>query len=133
MPAPPAAFAAGLAALLERGASEAEIVERGGALPQRLPSRDDRLPAGGAGPDPARYRPCLLYRDPAARFAVVSFVWGGRPHAAWGLVGIVRGAGVVQDYRVQPGGAPAASRSASMPAAPASAPSSAPSIPRTAP
>ena len=33
MPAPLAAFAAGLAALLERGASGAETVERGGALP----------------------------------------------------------------------------------------------------
>src|SRR5471030_1221646 len=66
------------------------------------------LEAGGervVEPDPQYYRQYLLYRDPAARFSVLSFVWGPgqstpiHDHTVWGLVGLLRGAEVSQDYR----------------------------------
>jgi predicted metal-dependent enzyme (double-stranded beta helix superfamily) len=96
-------FVDALEPLLDAG--EALIVERGAALLRELLAHDDWLPPQAAQPDPQYYRQYLLYRDPAARFSVVSFVWGPgqstpiHDHTVWGLIGLLRGAEVSQDYR----------------------------------
>jgi predicted metal-dependent enzyme (double-stranded beta helix superfamily) len=84
---------------------EARIVARGSELLRDLVAHDDWLPQQAALPDPQYYRQYLLYRDPAARFSVVSFVWGPgqstpiHDHTVWGLIGLLRGAEISQDYR----------------------------------
>ncbi|MGI4879370.1 MAG: cysteine dioxygenase, partial [Janthinobacterium lividum] len=94
--APLRRFIRAFAPLLDHG--EATILDRGAALLAELVARDGWLPAEYAEPDAARYRQYLLYRDPAARFTVVSFVWGPgqatpvHDHRTWGLVGVLRGA-----------------------------------------
>ncbi|OYO28550.1 cysteine dioxygenase [Janthinobacterium sp. PC23-8] len=91
-------------ALLAQNASEAVVVEQGGALLRTLLATDDWLPDAAARPDPQYYRQYLLYRDPQARFSVVSFVWGAgqstpiHDHTVWGLIGLLRGAEVSQDF-----------------------------------
>jgi predicted metal-dependent enzyme (double-stranded beta helix superfamily) len=83
---------------------------RGGAtraraeLLRELVAHDDWLPEEFAQPDPERYRQYLLHCDSAERFSVVSFVWGPgqrtpiHDHRVWGLVGVLRGAEIVQPY-----------------------------------
>ncbi|HEV7814595.1 MAG TPA: cysteine dioxygenase [Janthinobacterium sp.] len=110
LPARLAGFVAGLEALVGRGAGEAAIVEEGGALLRQLVASDDWLPEACAQPDPQYYRQYLLYRDPAARFSVVSFVWGPgqstpvHNHTVWGLIGLLRGAEIEQGFRRGAGG-----------------------------
>lgn len=61
--------------------------------------KDDAwLPPPWAAPSAERYQQHLLYRDPEARFSVVSFVWGPGQHTPihdhgglWGVVGVLRG------------------------------------------
>jgi predicted metal-dependent enzyme (double-stranded beta helix superfamily) len=113
-----AEFVDGMTALVDAHASEPRIVEEGGALLRELLAHDDWLAPQYAQPDPDYYRQYLLYRDPAARFSVVSFVWGPgqktplHNHTVWGLVGILRGAEIAQDFHMdsaghlQPHGAP---------------------------
>jgi predicted metal-dependent enzyme (double-stranded beta helix superfamily) len=88
-----------------READETRIVAQGSKLLRELVAHDDWLPQQAALPDPQYYRQYLLYRDPAARFSVVSFVWGPgqstpiHNHTVWGLIGLLRGAEISQDYR----------------------------------
>jgi predicted metal-dependent enzyme (double-stranded beta helix superfamily) len=102
--APLRRFVADLSAVLDRTDEETRILIEGRRLLAELIARDDWLPDTHAAPDPARYRQYLLYRDPAARFSVVSFVWGPgqstpiHDHTVWGLVGVLRGAEVAQSY-----------------------------------
>lgn len=105
-------------ALLARAPREAEIVASGGALLRELVGHDDWLPPAAAQADPRYYRQYLLYRDPWARYSVVSFVWGPgqstpiHDHTVWGLIGLLRGAEVAQAYgrdangRLAPRGVP---------------------------
>ena len=85
--------------------NETLIVAQGSKLLRELVAHDDWLPPSAAEPDPQYYRQYLLYRDPGARFSVVSFVWGPgqatpiHNHTVWGLVGLLRGAEISQDYR----------------------------------
>jgi predicted metal-dependent enzyme (double-stranded beta helix superfamily) len=91
-------FVARLTTLVDTGHNEAELVRQGGELLRGLVATDDWLPPPFAEPDPQRYRQYLLYRDPDARFSVVSFVWGPgqktpvHDHQTWGLIGVLRGA-----------------------------------------
>lgn len=101
IPVPLARFVTDLSALLDRG----DPLPQGAApLLAALVSRDDWLPDAYAVPDPERYRQFLLYRDPDARFSIVSFVWGpgqGTPvhdHTVWGLVGVLRGSEISQGF-----------------------------------
>ena len=77
-----------------------------------LVAKDDWLPPAYAVPHPDHYTQYLLYRDPAARFAVVSFVWGpgqGTPihdHTVWGAIGVLRGIERSQQFAVSPGAPP---------------------------
>lgn len=97
-------FAAAFTALRDRTDEEPRLLAEGGALLSDLIAHDDWLPDTHAAPDPERYRQYLLYRDPAARFSVVSFVWGPgqktpiHDHTVWGLVGVLRGAEVAERY-----------------------------------
>ncbi|MBC3917960.1 cysteine dioxygenase [Undibacterium sp. CY18W] len=96
-------FVEGLENLI--GQDEPHIVEQGSILLSDLVAHDDWLPQSASLPDPQYYRQYLLYRDPAARFSVVSFVWGPgqstpiHDHTVWGLIGLLRGAEISQDYR----------------------------------
>jgi 3-mercaptopropionate dioxygenase len=100
-------FVEALDSLLEQGheSDETRIVAQGSKLLRELVAHDDWLPQQAALPDPQYYRQYLLYRDPAARFSVVSFVWGPgqstpiHNHTVWGLIGLLRGAEISQDYR----------------------------------
>ncbi len=103
-------FVRGLAALADRGATEAEFLSEGGALLRQLVADDRWLPDAYAASDAERYRQYLLYLDPAGRFSVVSFVWGPgqrtpvHDHRVWGLVGVLRGKEVVENYQRRPDG-----------------------------
>ena len=104
-------FVDAFSTLLDGGAGEARIVDEGGALLRELVAHDDWLAHAVASPDPQFYRQYLLYCDPAARFSVVSFVWGPgqrtpiHNHTVWGLIGLLRGAEITQDYRAGADGA----------------------------
>jgi predicted metal-dependent enzyme (double-stranded beta helix superfamily) len=104
-------FVTDLSVLVEEGVPESELLARGGRLLGDLIAHDDWLPGSHAAPDPARYRQYLLYRDPADRFSVVSFVWGPgqatpvHDHRTWGLVGVLRGAELVETFRLDEEGA----------------------------
>jgi 3-mercaptopropionate dioxygenase len=97
-------FVDGFDTLVTQGVPEPDIVARGGALLHDLLAEDDWLPDAYAQPDPQYYRQYLLYRDPAARYSVVSFVWGPgqrtpiHDHTVWGLIGLLRGAEVEQAF-----------------------------------
>ena len=101
----------GFGRLGDAGAGEAEMVETGAALLGRLVAHDDWLPDIFAEPDSDHYRQYLLHRDPGERFSVVSFVWAPgqstpiHDHRTWGLVGVLRGAELVEDWERAPGGA----------------------------
>lgn len=103
-------FVRATGALLDEGRGEAHVLRAGAVLLRGLVARDDWLPDAYAGPDPIRYRQYLLYRDPADRFSVVSFVWGPgqhtpiHDHRVWGLVGVLRGAEIAERYERLPGG-----------------------------
>ena len=97
-------FVRALDALLDGTADEHALLERARVHLARLVEHDDWLPGVYAEPDPHRYRQYLLYRDPSARFSVVSFVWGPgqatpiHDHTVWGLVGMLRGAEIAERY-----------------------------------
>ena len=92
------------------GSSEADMLEGGEALLKDLILNDDWLPDEFAVPSTQSYRQYLLHCDPLERFSVVSFVWGPgqktpvHDHTVWGLVGMMRGAELCEEYNgVTPG------------------------------
>jgi predicted metal-dependent enzyme (double-stranded beta helix superfamily)/rhodanese-related sulfurtransferase len=93
------------------GQDEVHVLEQGTALLRELVSHDDWLPLEAAVPHPQFYRQYLLYRDPAARFSVVSFVWGPgqstpiHDHTVWGLIGLLRGAEISHEFQRTASGA----------------------------
>jgi predicted metal-dependent enzyme (double-stranded beta helix superfamily) len=90
--------------LLSAPHDEASVLAESARLLAGLVRHDDWLPAAYAVPDPQYYRQYLLHRDPAARFSLVSFVWGPgqatpvHDHRVWGVVGVLRGAELVEDF-----------------------------------
>ena len=98
-----------LAALLETKPDEIAFLSAGAGLLADLVKRDNWLPQAYAAPSD-RYRQYLLHRDRAQRFSVVSFVWGPgqatpiHDHRTWGMVGVLRGAELVQRYARQQDG-----------------------------
>jgi predicted metal-dependent enzyme (double-stranded beta helix superfamily) len=103
-------FIDGLASLLDQQPDEPAILEQGADLLHQLVSHDDWLPAEFALPDPQRYQQYLLHCDSRQRFSVVSFVWGPgqqtpvHDHRVWGLIGMLRGAELSQNFRRQADG-----------------------------
>jgi predicted metal-dependent enzyme (double-stranded beta helix superfamily) len=90
-----------------RGDEERVFVE-GKALLSELITHDDWLPEQFAKPHPERYQQYLLYCDPTERFSVVSFVWGPgqktplHDHTVWGMVGVMRGAELCEEFSLDP-------------------------------
>ena len=85
-------------------ADEARMLDEGEKLLAALVAQDDWLPEPFAQPSTEGYRQYLLYCDPLERFSVVSFVWGPgqktpvHDHTVWGLVGMMRGAEMCEEY-----------------------------------
>ena len=104
------AFVDAIGGLLDRDADERAILPRARDYVAALVASDDWLPDAYAQPDPARYRQYLLYRDPAARFSVVSFVWGPgqatsiHDHTIWGVIGMLRGAEIAERFEAHEDG-----------------------------
>ena len=88
----------------QHGADEARMLDGGEKLLRELVRHDDWLPEAFAEPSEQSYRQYLLHCDPLERFSVVSFVW--RPgqktpvhdHTVWGLVGVMRGEELCEEY-----------------------------------
>ncbi len=110
-------FIARFAALVDaHGADERRIFAEGEPLVAALVSHDDWLPEAFAAPSPESYRQYLLYCDPRERFSVVSFVWGPgqrtpvHDHTVWGMIGVLRGAELCEEYDAPSSGRPMAPR-----------------------
>jgi 3-mercaptopropionate dioxygenase len=71
-------FVQGMTRLADAGGGEARFLGAGADLLRTLVARDDWLPEDCAAVGPS-YRQYLLHCDPAARFSIVSFVWGPGP------------------------------------------------------
>lgn len=101
-------FLGALERLLEM--DRADVFEAARVPLAELVAHDDWLPPAYAEPDAERYQQFLLYRDPQARFSVVSFVWGPgqatpiHDHTVWGLIGMLRGAEYSQPYAIDGAG-----------------------------
>ena len=103
-------------AFVERSEGDEErVFTEGRALLAALIAHDDWLPEAFARADPDRYQQYLLHCDPLERFSVASFVWGPgqrtpvHDHTVWGMVGVMRGAELCEEYgidggRLAPGG-----------------------------
>lgn len=105
-----ARFAQALDAVLAGAtADEAALLAQAQPLMADLVARDDWLPASHAAPHQVHYQQYLLYRDPQARYSLVSFVWGPgqftpiHDHTVWGVIGMLRGSECDQRYRWQAG------------------------------
>ena len=85
---------------------ESNLLGHGQSLLKNLVSDDCWLPDIYAKPNPKNYTQNLLWCDPLERFSLVSFVWGPgqvtpiHDHTVWGLVGILRGSEVNQNYSI---------------------------------
>jgi predicted metal-dependent enzyme (double-stranded beta helix superfamily) len=105
------AFLQSLATLVEQhGSDESRLMAAAEPLLAELIAHDDWLPDAYAAPSSERYRQYLLYVDPFERFSVVSFVWSPgqttpvHDHTTWGLVGVMRGEELCQEFvAAQPG------------------------------
>ena len=103
-------------AFADIGDGSVGAIDARAALLAELVADDDWLPDDYAQPDPLRYRQYLLHCDSAERFSVVSFVWGPgqrtpiHDHRVWGMVGVLRGAEIVQPYARTANGALVPSR-----------------------
>jgi len=92
--------------LVDENPGEERIFRDGRALLAELITHDDWLPEAFARPHPDRYQQFLLYCDPLERFSVASFVWGPgqttpvHDHTVWGMVGVLRGAELCEEFRV---------------------------------
>ena len=90
------------------GGDEECIFADGKKLLSELISHDDWLPDDVAQPGLESYRQHLLYCDPVECFSVVSFVWGPgqatpvHDHTTWGIVGVMRGAEVCEEFELEP-------------------------------
>lgn len=88
----------------EHGHDEGRMLAEGERLLKGLIDNDDWLPDEFAVPSPESYRQYLLHCDPLERFSVVSFVWGPgqktpvHDHTVWGLVGVMRGAEMCEEF-----------------------------------
>ena len=90
---------------------EERIFVDGRALLAELVSHDDWLPPRFAASSPQRYQQYLLHCDPLERFSVTSFVWAPgqatplHDHTVWGMVGVLRGAELCEEFVADPSGA----------------------------
>ena len=98
-------FVQDMTRLVERhGGDESKLLDEGATLLRDLVAHDDWLPDAFAAPSDDSYRQYLLHCDPLERFSVVSFVWQPgqktpiHDHTVWGLVGVMRGEELCEEY-----------------------------------
>ncbi|WP_077000980.1 cysteine dioxygenase [Variovorax sp. KK3] len=97
-------FVGRVEAALGDGADEATVLAAVRSAMSELVADDDWLPEAAAQPHPVHYQQFLLHKDPAARFSVVSFVWGPgqktpiHDHTVWGVIGMLRGSELSQGF-----------------------------------
>jgi len=97
-------FVTQMTRLVEQENAEARLLEQGQPLLADLITHDDWLPEDFARPHPERYQQYLLYCDPFERFSLASFIWGPgqttpvHDHTVWGMVGVMRGAELCEEY-----------------------------------
>jgi predicted metal-dependent enzyme (double-stranded beta helix superfamily) len=102
-------FVQDMTRVVESHDAEASLLAAAQPLLADLITHDDWLPEAFAAPNPAKYQQYLLYCDPFERFSLVSFVWGPgqktpvHDHTVWGMVGVMRGAELCQEYAVAGG------------------------------
>src|SRR5690625_287432 len=88
------------------------ILSRGEEILGELVAQDDWLPDEFAKPHPEHYQQFLLHCAPDKSFSVVSFVWGPgqktpvHDHTVWGLIGMLRGSEVEENYELGAEGEP---------------------------
>ena len=93
--------------LVSQTQDEPTLLARGRELLSALIADDRWLPEACAQAQDGAYRQYLLHCDPLERFSVVSFVWGPgartpiHNHTVWGLIGMLRGAELCQEYEPQ--------------------------------
>lgn len=108
--APLRQFLADFTRLVQEPHGQTEILAQGSRLLGELIRHDRWLPDEFAQPHPEHYQQYLLYADPLSRYSVVSFVWGPgqktpiHDHRVWGLIGMLRGAEISQNYARHPDG-----------------------------
>ena len=96
----------------QHGADEPKMLTEGERLLKGLIANDDWLPEEFTVPSPESYRQNLLHCDPLERFSVLSFVWGPgqktpvHDHTVWGLVGVMRGAELCEEFNNSVAGRP---------------------------
>lgn len=101
-----AEFIGAMTVLVESTQDERILLAQGRQLLSPLLANERWLPVVCAAPRPDRYAQYLLHCDPLQRFSVVSFVWGPgqktpvHDHTVWGLVGMLRGAELCEEYEV---------------------------------
>ncbi|MNN29170.1 Cysteine dioxygenase type I [compost metagenome] len=103
-------FITGLATVLDRCGAEEDILRQSKPLLYELVRHDDWLPEAFAQPHPQYYQQYLLHADSRERFSIVCFVWGPgqttpvHDHRVWGLIGMLRGAEVSQNFELTENG-----------------------------
>ncbi len=86
------------------GADEARMLADGAPMLEQLVAFDDWLPDAFAQSSDQRYQQYLLHCDPLERFSVASFAWGPgqttpvHDHTVWGMVGVLRGAELCEEF-----------------------------------
>jgi predicted metal-dependent enzyme (double-stranded beta helix superfamily) len=107
--APLRSFVRSLTELVDSTNDESVLLSRGGDLLTALISDDGWLADEYATARSDRYAQYLLHCDPLERFSMVSFVWGPgqrtpvHNHTVWGLVGVLRGSELSEEYRLHGG------------------------------
>ena len=93
-------------ALVGRTSNESTVLDEGEVALKSLIAHDDWLPNEYAKAVAERYQSYALYLDPKARYSVISFVWAPgqgtavHNHTVWGLVGVLRGAELCEEFPV---------------------------------
>ena len=114
LPAPLRQFVTEVTSRVETEPEESRLLKQVGQSMRALVASDDWLDPGFARPHPKYYQQYLLYADPDDRFSVVSFVWGPgqhtpiHDHTVWGVIGMLRGAEMAQNYEIAEDGTPRA-------------------------
>ena len=112
LPASLRQFVTEVTTCVETERDERGLLPRVGESMRMLVAKDDWLDPAFTKPHPQYYQQYLLYADPSDRFSVVSFVWGPgqhtpiHDHTVWGVIGMLRGAELAQNYEIATDGTP---------------------------